>query len=767
MARPPVSIVILAWNAWEDTQACLESLRPTMGVRDQVVVVDNGSVDATPSRLRLYPWVEVVTNAENRGFAAGCNQGAAVARHELLVFLDNDTVLTGRWIDALIEPFTDQQVGAGGPRSNLVSGPQVADGASYLPGDMVGMRSFARRWSEAHRGMTTPTNRLVGFCLAVRHKAFDQVDGFDEGYEIGGFEDDDLCRRLSDANWKLVIAHGSFVHHRGHGSLDANGVDRLRQREIHRGRLMAKFGNQSFRDFPLVSACLIIKDEEENLPGCLASLEGFADEVVIYDTGSTDRSVEVARRLGATVHEGYWDDDFSRARNASLEHCQGEWIAWLDADETLVCDDIPALRQTLMRTPTRFDGYSVVIENLTGAGVSSMFVHSACRLFRRAACQWAGRIHEQVAVRQDPRMVELVALDDARILHTGYLAKTMVDRDKAARNLRLAETEVGTASGLDEGFSLTSLGRSHMTAGHFAEAFEYCRQGCEATTNQVTRRLALRTAAEALTMMGRFDEGLEWIAKLRQASRNQVLADLLEGNLRRQQGEYELALSMYDRLRTRQFDDDGFEYDISMFSHFRAEAQAALGRFDEAAESLLDALHAKGILDTHLGTLVDYLDRAGRPLNDLAQAIPSERVQMFLAQVLQLRPELADRVLEACWESLGQEIPVLATVVSLASRLPVQRSLVWSARLRQQGLIEGCPLISVASDAGVLPSIRIRSASTAHAAFKDERAPALLAETARQLVGTSERDASRLEVAALAPDLLDVFDRACPAQQPI
>ena len=73
----------------------------------------------------------------------------------------------------------------------------------------------------------------------------------------------------------------------------------------------------------LVSLCMIMKNEEDELPLVIASAAGLVDEIVIYDTGSTDRSIALARELGATVVEGYWDDDFSRARNEALEHCDG------------------------------------------------------------------------------------------------------------------------------------------------------------------------------------------------------------------------------------------------------------------------------------------------------------------------------------------------------------------------------------------------------------------------------------------------------------
>src|SRR5437763_14214406 len=110
--RPAASIVIPVWNQWEVTKACLESLRPTLGVRDEVVIVDNGSEDGTAAGLRQYSWAKVITNEVNRGFAVACNQGAAAGTRELVVFLNNDTLVASHWLDGLLEPFEDPTVGA-------------------------------------------------------------------------------------------------------------------------------------------------------------------------------------------------------------------------------------------------------------------------------------------------------------------------------------------------------------------------------------------------------------------------------------------------------------------------------------------------------------------------------------------------------------------------------------------------------------------------------------------------------------------------------
>ena len=223
--RPSASIVIPAWNAFARTRACLESLEATLGPDDEVIVVDNGSSDETAAGLPAFGFAKVVTNAENHGFAGGCNDGARLARNDVIVFLNNDTVVSPGWLEALLAPFGDALVGASGPRSNAVSGPQLCTGATYAVAPSAEYLAFVDAWAGRAQGALSECARLVGFCLAVRRTAFDEVEGFDERYGIGGFEDDDLCRKLTSLGWKLVIAHEAFVHHEAHATFEANGLD--------------------------------------------------------------------------------------------------------------------------------------------------------------------------------------------------------------------------------------------------------------------------------------------------------------------------------------------------------------------------------------------------------------------------------------------------------------------------------------------------------------------------------------------------------------
>ena len=80
---------------------------------------------------------------------------------------------------------------------------------------------------------------------------------------------------------------------------------------------------------------MIVKNEEENLPRCLASVEGIFDEIIVVDTGSTDRTKEIAREFGAKVFDFEWIDSFAAARNEALSHATGDYAFWLDADDVV------------------------------------------------------------------------------------------------------------------------------------------------------------------------------------------------------------------------------------------------------------------------------------------------------------------------------------------------------------------------------------------------------------------------------------------------
>lgn len=653
----------------------------------------------------------------------------------------------------MVSAFSTKGVGAAGPRSNFVSGPQLVTAASY--GSAAELRRFARSWSIEHRGEISYTDRLVGFCLAVRRDLFEEVGRFDEGYGIGGFEDDDLCQRLIMAGHRLVICNDSFVHHEGHKTFDANGLDWMAEQESNRDRFeSAHRGAVSFGRPPLVSACLIVKDEQNTLPDCLRSLQGLADEVILYDTGSTDRTVEIAREMGSVVVEGYWDDDFSRARNDALEHCRGEWVVWLDADETLQMDDPRDLRALLERTRDEIDAWSVRIQNLTGTGVGSEFTHHAARIFRRSRCEWTGRIHEQIARRGDLAPIYQAELEKgAWIRHTGYLDEALAGRNKAERNLRVAQAEVDAADGWDKGHSVVSLGRSLLLAGRPEEATSNLLEGLDLTHNGISRRLAIRSLIDATVRLGHLDEALVWCHRLRQEGSDPNTADAMEATVRVAREDWDQVLELLGRVTPSRSDADGFAPAAGLVAAQKARAFMSRSEHGKAADALLTGLNEDGVLDTHLGSLVECMQASGRNLTELASAIPADRITLFMAQVLQLHSEIADQLLEATMAVRPDPTPVLAAAATLATKLPLERAIIWSQRLRQAGHDQVCPLIAL-SRKDPDPVIRARAASVARQAFGDARADESFI-SAYSTATPAQRATISAEATQLCPTLME------------
>ena len=222
-----VSIVILAINQLEHTRKCMASLFAHTRAPFEVIFVDNASTDGTAEFLASlrarHPNFKVITNRKNLGFAAGNNQGLAVAKGEILVLLNNDTIVTPGWIEGMTAVLdADASAGLVGPVSNRVSGPQQIQ-TNYA--DDGARLEFATNWREQNAGQTQTVTRLVGFCLLFKRAVLDAIGGLDERFGSGNFEDDDFCLRAKFAGFGSRIARDVFIHHVGSQTFRGAKVD--------------------------------------------------------------------------------------------------------------------------------------------------------------------------------------------------------------------------------------------------------------------------------------------------------------------------------------------------------------------------------------------------------------------------------------------------------------------------------------------------------------------------------------------------------------
>ena len=164
---------------------------------------------------------------------------------------------------------------------------------------------------------------------------------------------------------------------------------------------------------PTLSLCMIVKDEEKFLPTCLESVKDHVDEIIIVDTGSTDRTVEVATKYNAKIYYHPWENSFSKARNYSLNYATCDWVLILDADEELEKEDACKLREVIKDNEVNVINLPVFYKPKGGKNLS---VSSSERIFKNyQGIHYEGIVHNKLIYIQVSE--ENV---DIRLYHYGY-----------------------------------------------------------------------------------------------------------------------------------------------------------------------------------------------------------------------------------------------------------------------------------------------------------------------------------------------------------
>jgi glycosyltransferase involved in cell wall biosynthesis len=332
---------------------------------------------------------------------------------------------------------------------------------------------------------------------------------------------------------------------------------------------------------------MIVRDEEHNLAACLESAADLFDEIVVVDTGSKDRTRDIARRFGARVFDFSWVDDFAAARNESLRHSTGDWIFWLDADERIDASNHAKIQRLFAELGKEKKAFEMRCIHLPEQG-SFLSAEAKCvRLFRHhPELRWQNRIHEDIMPALRAQGVNVVYTDIA-ILHTGYLDPVARAR-KNERDLRLLLMDY--ADGTAKPSTFLNIAKIYMATGRGADALPML-QGILERSNpsdrtvrglyrlivECHRSLGQRKEALAACVAGRalypLDAGLRW----------------QEGQIREEAGDAAGAESCYLQLLQDLEPDDLTDTPAEMVGflarHRLASLYAKQGRAAEA-ESL-------------------------------------------------------------------------------------------------------------------------------------------------------------------------------------
>jgi tetratricopeptide (TPR) repeat protein len=345
-----------------------------------------------------------------------------------------------------------------------------------------------------------------------------------------------------------------------------------------------------------ISAALIVRDEEEFLAGCLGSLVGHVDEIVLVDTGSTDRTVEIARSFDVKLLEREWRDDFAWARNEGLDAATGDWILYIDADERLTVPDGANLRDNLA-------GDEVFASRLLFRPTLNATPFREYRLFRNdPRLRFRGSMHETII----PDLVALKQSIGARVtdspvelLHLGYergsewkhernlpllRAAIAEDPDRLYYWYHLAETLVA----LDQVEEALAVG---------AEGLRRAQEGNRKASDSAIAALLAITHARLLHLRG--EDAMPTIALGRaQYPRNPSL-QLLEARILLDRGRPEAALPILQSIAATDsatYSDPRLSHDRRLFDVYAPDlmgvALLRLGRRAEAAEAFWRAAAA-------------------------------------------------------------------------------------------------------------------------------------------------------------------------------
>jgi len=263
---------------------------------------------------------------------------------------------------------------------------------------------------------------------------------------------------------------------------------------------------------PLLSLCLIVKNEEKNIGECLKSAQGLADEIIITDTGSTDKTIEIAQSYGAKIEHFEWAKDFAAARNYSISKATSRWIIWLDADDRLPRKTVEELRELLSKETPDKVFYLVVCNSVDEGKTGVRF--SQIRVFPNSPkISFEGRIHEQILASVRKFKFAEVYLQQ-EVFHTGYGDPVLL-KEKQRRNLELFKEEYPDPMKMNPN-AMYHFGASYEIIEDYENALMWLKNALEKSKKEHYYEFEIlipQNIARILERLGKTVEALEYLGQ--------------------------------------------------------------------------------------------------------------------------------------------------------------------------------------------------------------------------------------------------------------
>lgn len=295
MALPGVSVIILSYNAAAEIKVCLESLKDSVPESYEIIVIDNGSDDGTAEYLKVQNGIKLICNDVNIGYPAGYNRGiqAANAQNDIMLLHNDAIVMPNSLFWLRMGLYEAENVAGTGSISNFAQNYQQIGEVYESPEDYL-------KYGILHNiPMERPYERklrLTGLALMLKREILEKIGMFDECFSPGNCEEDDLCYRMIDAGYQLLLCRNSFVYHFGTESLLKKMGDASHLMEISAEKFKKKWGFD-FRYYTY---------ERRNLT-----------ELMKADTTADIKILEVGCGMGATL--GYLQSRYPNAEVYGIE----------------------------------------------------------------------------------------------------------------------------------------------------------------------------------------------------------------------------------------------------------------------------------------------------------------------------------------------------------------------------------------------------------------------------------------------------------------
>ncbi len=285
------------------------------------------------------------------------------------------------------------------------------------------------------------------------------------------------------------------------------------------------------------------------LGACLESVAAIADQLVVLDTGSTDRTVEIAESFAAEIHYFDWCEDFSAARNESIKYATGDWILWLDADERLPETSIPALKK-LLKVEFKPVIYRLRIKNLQEDGIN-FTLSDAHRLFtNHRGLRFSGRIHEQIS----PSAKKIAASERTCLVmldHLGYSFSGIDKTRKQDRNRKMLENEL--LKNPANAYNHYTLAHNYKLDNKLDAAAKHYLKALELDQFESAMQASLMNSyADTLLDLGRLAEALPFIERSLDLHKNQNAAYFLKYRVAELEHRSQDAIQALEDLALRQ-----------------------------------------------------------------------------------------------------------------------------------------------------------------------------------------------------------------------